>query len=133
LNVFTLIEGLLALAITGMLLVVALPTLHAQTPRSRVEMSAQYLVALSEVLERGYQQTQRYHSHVLMDFPDLSTDRTTPPVGVAPGPAFRFSLQSTPQAYTLTATALNGLRCTLTLNQSGARTASGPDCGALRW
>lgn len=72
---FTLIEGLLALAITGKLLVVALPTLHDQTPRSRVEMRAQYLVALSEVLERGYQQTQRYPSQVLMDFPDLSTDR----------------------------------------------------------
>lgn len=131
-NVFALIEGLMALAITGMLLVIALPTLHAQTPRSRAEMSAQYLVALSEVLERGYQQTQRYPSQVLADFPDLSTDRSTP-VGVAPGPAFRFSLQSNPQAYTLTATALNGLRCTLTLYQSGARTASGPDCGTLRW
>lgn len=127
---FALIEGLLALAITGTVLVIALPTLHAQTPPSRVEASAHYLVALGEVLERGYQQTQRYPSQVLADFPDLSTDRNT---DVTAAPGFRFSLHSNPQAYTLTATGLNGLRCTLTLNQSGARTVSGPDCGTLRW
>ena len=129
---FVLIEGLLALAVAGLVLVIALPTLHAQTPPSRTEMSAQYLLALSQVLERGYQQTQRYPSQVMADFPDMSTDRISG-VGVPPGPAFRFSLHSSPQAYTLTASAQNGLQCTLTLNQAGARSMKGADCGTLRW
>lgn len=123
---------LLTLAVAAGSSMIALSALHAQPSQNRPEMPTQYLIAVSQVLERGYQQAQRYPSLVVADFPDLSTDRSIN-VGVVRTPAFRFSLHSSPQAYTLTAAALNGLQCTLTLNQSGKRTMYGTDCGGLHW
>jgi len=129
---FGLREVVWALAVATGGLMIAMPSLHAQTAPSRPEMPAKYLIALSQVLERGYQQAQRYPTLVVADFPDLSTDRSIS-IGLVHRPAFRFSLHSSPRAYTLTAAALNGLQCTLTLNQSGARTMNGSDCAGLRW
>lgn len=125
-------EVLVALAIAAGGLMIAWPDAHAQTSHSRPELPAQYLIALSQVLDRGYQQAQRYPDLVVADFPYLSTDRSIR-VGLVHRPAFRISLHSSPHAYTLTAAALNGLQCTLTLNQSGERTMYGTDCGGLRW
>ncbi len=126
------IEVCLCLAIFGMVFAMVLPTLKSTTAPKPVDRAAAYLKAMAEVLERGYQQTQSYPQITRMPLPDLAAlqggERDSQTAST-----YLFELNSEPQAYTLTATAQNGLRCVLTLNQAHIRTATGPDCGKVAW
>lgn len=126
------IEVCLGLSILGLLLALALPTLRATAQPRPVDRAAAYLKALSQVLERGYQNHQRYPQITRKTLPELTPWEAQ--VGdLHPEPHYRYELSSEAQAYTLTAAAQKGLRCVLTLNQSQIRTAIGPDCGKVSW
>lgn len=121
-------ELLLMASIAGMLLILAMPVLQSSKSEQAPDRAAAYLEALSSVLERGYQQTQRYPELTHMPLPDL-TEAKQPPSEAA----FRYELNSSAQTYTLSAVGQQGLHCVLTLNQSHVRSAAGADCGQVRW
>ena len=131
------VELLLMASIAGMLLVLALPVLPVLPvmpvppiahPEQATDRAASYLQTLSSVLDRGYPQSRSYPVLTHMPLPDLSETRR--PAG---DEVFRYELNSTSQSYTLSAFGQKGLRCVLTVNHLHVRTATGTDCGQVRW
>ncbi|MES2532156.1 MAG: type IV pilin protein [Pseudomonadota bacterium] len=130
---FTLIEVMVVVAIVAILAMVALPTYATYIKKSRARSAATDLISLSLNLENGFQKT--------LNYPVATTATTADTQTAMPGwtptqsAYFVYTLTSTasPSAYTLTATGLDDMACTLVLQSDNTRTATGNACGFAAW
>jgi len=134
---FTLIEVMVTVALVGILAAIALPSYSSYIKKSRAKGAASDLVALSLVMENLFQKTLSYPEYSNRAIP--ATDRT----GLSNFSAwfasqstyFDYKVTSNSSEYVLTASPKNTsvLNCTVTLNSSNVKSASGPDCGFSAW
>ena len=127
---FTLIELLIGVVILAILLTIALPSYQGYINKSRARTASADLVALATDLENEFQRQLRYGVR------DTTTTQETIDAAIGWRPSddghFVFTVESTANSYTLTATGEGSLSgCSLTLDSDNQRTASAP-CG-LSW
>lgn len=138
---FTLIELMVVVAIVSILAAIAIPAYRSYVLKNKVKTAESDLVALSLVLENGYQRTLAYNSTITAA---TTTNATTEAaVGNAWLPAqaadFTYIVSAiSATAYTVQATGTSsGLTgCTVSLTSAGARTinsASGCVQSATTW
>ncbi len=127
---FSLMELMVALAITGVLLAIAVPSYQSYAQNSRRAVAASCLVELSQFMERVYTSSMSYNINNNADtvLPDTQCQQTL-------AEFYGFALDAEPQTYTLSATPKGGqtsdTACgTLTIDQAGTRTAAGSSAAA---
>ncbi|CAN5279935.1 N/A [soil metagenome] len=124
---------MVVVAIVAILAMVALPAYTTYITKSRARSAASDLVALSLNLENSFQKT--------LNYPVATTGTTNETQSKMPGwmptqsAYFTYSLVSTasPSAYTLTATGIGDMGCTLVLKSDNTRAATGASCGFSVW
>lgn len=134
---FTLIELIVAIAIIGILLAVALPSYTIHLQRGKRSAAESFMQTLGNKEEQQMLNTRCYFSY--------PTDTTcAPPAVTVPQEVssnytvtITASNTSTPPTYTITAaptTAMNDTRCgTLTLVNTGTKNSSGTDTVTNCW
>ncbi len=139
---FTLLELMVSMAIIAILAAIAVPSYSTYVNQSRAKGAASDLVAMSLALENDFQKQLVYPSSYTTAtvIPALPTSRTGNPAtdfatwAPAEGAYYTYSVY-TPNntSYTVTATAIGNINCTLTLTNQNVRTASGSNCGFTSW
>lgn len=134
---FTLMEILIVIAIIGILSAIALPSYQQYVQKSRAKSAAADLMTLSLVVENQFQKTLTYPTAAT-----TTTDATISAfTGWNPGQRQFFNYAyayraanstATPpvdEGYTLTATGIGNMACTLTFTSPNLRNATGNSCG----
>ncbi|WP_084310892.1 type IV pilin protein [Pseudomonas jinjuensis] len=129
---FTLIELLIAMTIVGILAAIAVPAYDSHIARSRVRAAQVDLVALSMVIEADYQRSMAYP---VGSFEGTAKVRERFGAWQPSEKTFSYSVTSSADAYTATATGLSGKLkgCSMTLDQEGTRTGNCPHVGGTDW
>lgn len=133
---FTLIELMIVVAIVGILAAIALPSYASYVRKQKIRAAQGDLAGLMLMMENRFQQQLAY--------PAVTTTTATTQAafsGWSPAQATNFtyiiavsSTNTTPQAYTLTATGSGDLAgCTISVTQSNTRTTSGCITGNTGW
>lgn len=127
---FTLIEIMIVVAIVAILAAIAYPAYTDQMRKTRRADAKATLMENAQAAERYYTQNGTYAGHNLL-YTVSPKDSGTKFYNITPSPIL------TAQTFTLTATPINGQASdpcgALTINQTGAKTASGgtnADCWA---
>jgi len=122
---FTLIELMITVAIVAILAAVAYPSYASYIVRSNRSAAQGYMLEVSNLMQR-YLLDARVYTDKLTDL------NTTVPANVVSNYSITITLQAgPPPGYTITATPINSqlsrdtLCGTLTIDQAGAKTASG--------
>lgn len=134
---FTLIEILIVIAIIGILSAIALPSYQGYVQKSRAKSATADLVTLSLVVENRFQKN--------LSYPTTATTTTAATItaftGWNPGQSQFFTYAyaytaadsaATPpviESYTVTATGIGNMSCTLTFTSPNQRNATGTSCG----
>ena len=134
---FTLIEILIVIAIVGILTAVALPAYQTYITKSRARSASADLVALSLVVENQFQKSLAY-----LQSPTTTTAATsTAYSGWNPAQIQYFTYTygytaansavtpTVSESYTLTATGISPMVCTLSFTSPNTRNATGASCG----
>ena len=121
---FSLIELMVAIAIIGILASIALPSYQAYVAKSKLRAAQADIVALSLAIENVYQRTLSYPvlTNANLAAVKLAFTSWSPSSKAA---EFVFTVTSTATTYTISAAPPTGTSlagCTLTLDQSNART-----------
>lgn len=122
---FTLIELMVTVAIIGIIAAIALPSYTQYIVRSNRTAAESYMLELSSLQERFMVDRRAYATDL------TALNAPTAPDSVSPHYQITMAATATPPAYTITATPINAQASrdtgcgTLTLNQAGAKTASG--------
>lgn len=133
---FTLIELMITVAIIAILAAVALPSYASYVRKQKIRAAQGDLAGLVLMMENRFQQQLKY--------PDTTTTTAATQAtftGWSPAQAENFtfiiaasSTNTTPQAYTLSATGLGTLAgCTISLTKNNTRTTSGCITGSSGW
>ncbi len=134
---FTLIEILIVIALVGILTAIALPAYQSYIMKSRARSATADLVTLSLVVENQYQKSLTYSTSSTA----TTTATTTAFSGWNPAQSVFFTYTygytaansaatpAVPESYTLTATGIGTMSCTLTLTSANTRNATGSSCG----
>lgn len=124
-------EMMITIVIISILAAIALPSYQGYITRSRARTATADLMALATDLENTFQRTLSYP--VLNTTTTATTAATTIGWSPAGGDFFTFSVVSSANAYTLTATGTGAMSgCNLSLTQANARTATA-SCGITSW
>lgn len=122
---FSLTEVMMALAVSAILLAVAVPSYQSHIRSTKRGLATACLIEASQFMERVYSSSMAYNSYngATTALPELSCR-----VDLAGD--YTMSLTADASTYTLTATPAGGQASdtvcgTLTINQTGARTAKG--------
>lgn len=127
---FTLVELMLALVVAGVLAAVALPAYSGFVKKSRARDAGADLAALALNMENVFQLQLAYPVSAADTVASTATFTAWSPTQAS---HFNYTLVSTANSYTLTATGKSSLDgCTMTLNQANARTATAA-CGFTTW
>ena len=134
---FTLIEILIVIALVGILTAIALPAYQSYIMKSRARSATADLVALSLVVENQFQKNLTYSTSSTATTSATQTAYS----GWNPAQSVFFTYTygytaansaATPavlESYTLTATGISSMSCTLTLTSPNTRNATGSSCG----
>jgi len=128
----TLIELMVALVVASILAAIAVPSYTSAINKSRAKDAAADLAGLALQMENRYQLSLSYPVNAANTAASTSTFTGWAPTQSA---YFNYTLQSTSATYTLTATGISTgplSGCTLTLDQTNARTATSA-CGFTTW
>lgn len=127
---FSLMELMVALAISGVLLAIAVPAYQSYAQSSRRAVAASCLVELTQFMERVYTTSMSYNINNNADtvLPDTQCQQTL-------AEFYAFSLDAEAQTFTLSAAPKGGQSSdsacgTLTIDQAGTRTAAGSSTAA---
>ncbi|MBT9455034.1 MAG: prepilin-type N-terminal cleavage/methylation domain-containing protein [Burkholderiaceae bacterium] len=127
---FTLVELMIALVVAGVLATVALPAYSGFINKSRARDAGADLAALALNMENTFQLQLAYPVNAANTVASTSTFTAWSPTQAS---HFNYTLVSTANSYTLTATGKASLAgCVMTLNQANARSASS-SCGFTSW
>nr|WP_316639302.1 type IV pilin protein [uncultured Roseateles sp.] len=127
---FTLIELMIALVVAGVLAAVALPAYSGFVKKSRARDAGADLAALALNMENSFQLQLAYPVNAANTVASTSTFSAWSPTQAS---HFSYTLVSTANSYTLTATGKSSLEgCVMTLNQASTRSASSA-CGFTTW
>jgi type IV pilus assembly protein PilE len=122
---FTLVELMITVAIIAIIAAVAYPSYVEQVRKTRRTNAQADLMELASFMERYYTNSATYKDAAL-PFTESPQDSGTKYYNITP------TTVTTTDSYTLTATPKNGQqadRCgTMTLSNTGAKTASASDC-----
>lgn len=134
---FTLIEILIVIAVVGILTAIALPAYQTYITKSRARSATADLVALSLVVENQFQKSLTY----LTGSTATTAATSTAYSGWIPAQSQFFTYTysytaansaATPavsESYTLTATGISSMVCTLSFTSPNTRNATGASCG----
>lgn len=127
---FTLVELMVAVIVAAILAAVAVPNYTSFINKSRARDASADLAALALNLENDF---QRQLAYPLNQAGTVATTALFPGWSPTQSAYFRYTLVSTANAYTLTATGQGNLAgCTLSLTQVNVRTVS-TTCGFTTW
>ena len=136
----TLIEIMIVLAIIGILAAIVLPYYQSYILTSRAKSATADLIALRLTLENRFQKTSSYPVYSTSTLIDASPSARPETVArdfgawtPSQGKWFTYSIISSANTYTVSATGMGNMKCTLSLDNKNTRTASGSSCGFNEW
>lgn len=123
---FTLIDVMIALAIIGILLMIAFPSYRAYLVRSSRLSAQSELVALANAQEKIFLNSNAYSSNVTSAYTGQSTGGLGVTSGKSKDARYSISIAATATTFTLTATPATGTPQVgdgnLTITENGTRT-----------
>ena len=136
----TLIQTMIVVAIVGILAAIALPHYQNYILKNRAQSATADLTALRALLENRRQTTGSYPVYSTSTLIDASLPARTETVArdfdswtPSQGKWFTYFIISTPSTYTVSATGMGNMNCTLSVDHKNTRTASGSACGFNAW
>lgn len=136
----SLIQLMNVVAIVGILAAFALPRYQSYILKNRATSATADLTGLRAMLENRIQKTSSYPLYSTPTLIDASPSARPETVArefatwvPSQGKWFTYSIISSANSYTVFATGMGNMNCTLSLDNKNARTASGSACGFTAW
>lgn len=136
----SLVEIMIMLALIGLLAATLLPHYQRYVFKTRATAATQDLTRLRQTLEERFKKTASYPAYPSGTLIDATPSARPQQLaqdfaGWIPsqGKWFTYSIASTASGYTVLATGMGSMKCTLRLDQQNQRSATGNGCGFDKW